>query len=294
MERIWEITEFNPKKPSILIKSLFLRGTQIQNPTVPRYNEVFDVLVLINYIKKELIPSERPVDVRDCCILLFRILVLMRSSEVRLIDMKEIDFEAGTFKWLGSKTAVGVFLSPEVPFPAAYHGIDLKALVKKWLKMREDSNCSFLCCGLTRKTFHSVLSVDRIRNICKEHMKAAGIDTTKFKPHSIRHASASALIANGGTLDQVMALGRWQSLTTFFKYYLKQRSTPNVTEMLVNGNSQNSRNSQNSENADEVLAALQARRIRSSTIYSGRGRPRTTDGAFSRKNRYLPGPSRTR
>ena len=97
-------------------------------------------------------------------------------------------------------------------------------------------------------------------------MKAAGIDTTKFKPHSIRHASASALIANGGTLDQVMALGRWQSLTTFFKYYLKQRSTPNVTEMLVNGNSQNSRNSQNSENADEVLGALEGSEAQQYTV----------------------------
>ena len=290
VERMWEIKKFDPKRPAVLLERLFLRGTQIKNPTVPRYNEVFDIKLLMKYIQEKLIPSKRPSDVRDRCILLFRTLVLMRSSEVRLIDINEIDFEAGTFKWLGSKTEVGMFLSPEVSFPATFQGFDLMTLVKEWMDERKNSNCGFLFNGLTKDTYHSVLGGDRIRNICKFHMEAAGIDITKYKPHSIRHASASALISAGATLDQVMALGRWQSLTTFFKYYLKQRSTPNVTELLLSEGSQNSRNTRNSEDAetnDEVLAALQSRNIRNSTIYSGRGRPRRTDGNFVRKNRYL-------
>ena len=194
------------------------------------------------------------------------------SSEVAHIMLKELDWENDSYKWLGEKTHVGRILSGDVALPAAYQQFDIRPLLKKYLKRRRSSLSEYLFSGATPGTWNKPLSVDRIRNICKEHMKKSGIDVSKYKPHSIRHASASALIMAGATLDQVMALGRWKSLSTFLKYYLKQRPTINAAALL-SGQTQ----TPGPLSADNVLAAHQARRGRNSTRYKGRGRPRTTD-----------------
>jgi site-specific recombinase XerD len=54
-------------------------------------------------------------------------------------------------------------------------------------------------------------------------LNEVGVDTTKFKAHSIRSASASHLLETGSTVDEVMRRAHWKSRAVFSKYY--DRST---------------------------------------------------------------------
>ena len=49
----------------------------------------------------------------------------------------------------------------------------------------------------------------------------AGIDVTKFHPHSTRSASASAADSKFIPIDEIMHLARWKSADSFSKYYCK-------------------------------------------------------------------------
>ena len=53
-------------------------------------------------------------------------------------------------------------------------------------------------------------------------MAEAGIDTTKFKAHSIRAAATTAAITAGASKDQA-AHGKWRSTGTMDRFYNRAR-----------------------------------------------------------------------
>ena len=50
-------------------------------------------------------------------------------------------------------------------------------------------------------------------------MKAAGIDTNIFKPHSTRSASTSAAKAANVPIQEIMTIAGWRSDSVFAKFY---------------------------------------------------------------------------
>jgi site-specific recombinase XerD len=55
----------------------------------------------------------------------------------------------------------------------------------------------------------------------KDVMGKAGIDTSKFKPHSTRAASTSAASRASVKLEEILETAGWSSESTFAKYYNK-------------------------------------------------------------------------
>ena len=74
-------------------------------------------------------------------------------------------------------------------------------------------------------TFHTPLGAQRLSNVMKNVMKAAGVDTSVYKGGSGRSAGSSAAAAKGVDLLHVMATARWSSFKTFKKFYLRVRLT---------------------------------------------------------------------
>ena len=65
-------------------------------------------------------------------------------------------------------------------------------------------------------------------------MKAAGIDTTVFKPHSMRAAATSAAKAANVPLQEIMNTAGWRSDSTFVKFYDRPiRSDNNFAEAVL-------------------------------------------------------------
>ena len=55
----------------------------------------------------------------------------------------------------------------------------------------------------------------------KDVMRKAGLDITKFTPHSIRAASTSAAMWSGIPIESILATAGWTKESTFRKYYNK-------------------------------------------------------------------------
>ncbi|KAG1042029.1 hypothetical protein G6F43_011982 [Rhizopus delemar] len=66
-------------------------------------------------------------------------------------------------------------------------------------------------------------------------MAQAGVDTTKYKAHSIRSASSTKAVEKGAAIQQVKLHANWNlSSNTFEKHYLKPSTQTNDSTQLVN------------------------------------------------------------
>ena len=77
----------------------------------------------------------------------------------------------------------------------------------------------------TTGSFHTPLGAERLSNIMKSVMKAAGVDTSVYKGGSGRHAGSSAAAFGGSDMLRILNTGRWSSYKTFKKFYLRARIT---------------------------------------------------------------------
>ena len=64
-------------------------------------------------------------------------------------------------------------------------------------------------------------STDTIARWIKETLGQAGIDTSKYKPHSCRHASTSAAKHHGVSIRTILKSACWARESTFKNFYLK-------------------------------------------------------------------------
>ena len=67
----------------------------------------------------------------------------------------------------------------------------------------------------------SLVLRDSISRWFKTVMQQAGIDITKFKPHSTRAASTSGAKRNAVPLENILTTAGWKSDCVFAKYYNK-------------------------------------------------------------------------
>eukprot|EP01126_Amoeba_proteus_P046415 TRINITY_DN5249_c0_g2_i7.p1 TRINITY_DN5249_c0_g2~~TRINITY_DN5249_c0_g2_i7.p1 ORF type:complete len:169 (+),score=25.31 TRINITY_DN5249_c0_g2_i7:233-739(+) len=156
------------------------------------------------------------------------------------------------------------------------------------MKVRAVSAAKFVFCRSTGRRDTS-LTRDRVRTVCVEHMERAGINTEVYKAHSIRHAAASALVKANIPLDVILKLGRWKTLSTFVKYYLRTDTVVNVAKVLQNGTTVTE--GPGTTNTDMALLIKEASKTKQfqgknkgASTYRGRGRPRLTDKPFTKKN----------
>ena len=64
-------------------------------------------------------------------------------------------------------------------------------------------------------------------------LQAAGIDTSQFKPHSVRGASASAATRCGVALPDILALACWSSDSTFRRFCYKPVLHPEASRAVL-------------------------------------------------------------
>ena len=74
---------------------------------------------------------------------------------------------------------------------------------------------------VTSNTFKSVAPATLSRWV-KNILQEAGVDTTVYKPHTTRHASASNFAYSTNNLAQTLKLGCWKTTSSFYKHYLQK------------------------------------------------------------------------
>ncbi len=68
---------------------------------------------------------------------------------------------------------------------------------------------------------HCNVKVGTVSRWLRQAMELAGIDTSSFKAHSIRGASASRLVQRGCNIQQIMKRGRWKSDSVLRRFYIR-------------------------------------------------------------------------
>ena len=83
---------------------------------------------------------------------------------------------------------------------------------------------------------HEPVSKDTISRWVKASLRIAGIDTSVFKPHSMRAAATSAAQRKGVLLIEIINVAGWSNATTFAKFYdmpLQSDSNSNFAEAIL-------------------------------------------------------------
>ncbi|KAG1061808.1 hypothetical protein G6F41_011968 [Rhizopus arrhizus] len=81
----------------------------------------------------------------------------------------------------------------------------------------------------------SCVSPSTVTGWIKNNMSQAGIDTTKYQPHSIRSASSTKAVQLGFKIDDVKKHANWSlNSNTFEKYYYKPNHTDRISTAIGN------------------------------------------------------------
>ena len=92
----------------------------------------------------------------------------------------------------------------------------LKLYIQRTESLRKGRQL-FIACNAPFKS----VSRDTISRWIKTVLKLAGVDVTKFSPHSTRSASTTAMYSRGVSMDCILQAAGWSNVSTFSKFYLK-------------------------------------------------------------------------
>ena len=204
----------------------FMKGLYELKPSFPRYQSIWDVSLVLNYLRKQL-------PVVDLCLMkltlhLNFLLCLLSGQRCQTISYLSLDHMD-----LTDEKCVFVIMNKVKQSRVGHHTKPLEFLAYP----QEKSLCilTHLREYITRtKTIrssqqllisyvkpHSAVSKDTISRWCRTILQAAGIDVSKFKGHSTRAASSSHLAGCNFNIREIISSAGWSSERTFQRFYNK-------------------------------------------------------------------------
>lgn len=139
------------------------------------------------------VDTDRPRDVRGRAILMLLAIYGLRAGEVRKLQLEDVDWERDLLHVRRVKRRK-VQTYPLVASVGA-------AIARYLGEIRPPSTRRELFLGLNSP--HGPVSQGAIRHIVATGLKRVGARTTRFGPHSLRHACAGRLVAEGLSLKEI-------------------------------------------------------------------------------------------
>lgn len=209
---------------SDLIIKRFKKGLFRLRPSLPRYDSTWDPIPLLQYIEKLTIP----IDIQTLSRKLVTLLALITAERLQTISLIRLS------NMIESSTGLSIIISdpiktsrlgqiqPTLHIPKFKENTSLcvfstiKEYIERTRPVRK-SECDYLF--LTIKKPHDKASKDTLGRWVKQMLFDAGLDTKQFKPHSTRHASASAALRKGISVDLICKTAGWSQESTFARFY---------------------------------------------------------------------------
>lgn len=116
----------------------------------------------------------------------------------------------------------------DLPFFKENLNLCVASLLKEYLKrtssLRKDNSSALF---ISFKKPFSPVSKQTLSRWVKEVLQDAGIDTSIFHPHSVRHASTSKAFSRGASMDAIRKAAGWTSNSAVFaKFYNRPVTDP--------------------------------------------------------------------
>lgn len=215
-----------------------MKGVFQQKPPLPRYTEVWDVSIVLTHLQ-----SFHPVDklsLKQLTLKLIMLILLVTGQRGQTVKMLNIDYmffsqNCYTFQIVEHLKQSRPGVNNPLVKLQAYEDKQLCVVttLTEYLRKTHDLRGSEKQLFISYQKPFMKVSRDTISRWTKQVMKAAGIETTIFKPHSTRAASTSAANRSTTTLDEIMDTAGWASASTFAKFYDKPIAKPSMFAKTV-------------------------------------------------------------
>lgn len=205
----------------------FMRGVFVLRPALPRYNVTWDVNIVLKYLKSlSPLSSLSLLQLSHKLVMLLALLSGQRGQTLHLIDIRNIHFQENSVKivigdMLKTSNAKRHLGEIELMKYDVDPDLCVRHTLSNYLEKTETRRGSVTRLFITSQRPHRFASRDTIGRWMKSVLTMAGIDTSIFKPHSTRVASASAAHALRIPVDTILRTVGWSSESTFRKFYNK-------------------------------------------------------------------------
>lgn len=223
-----------------MLVNRFMRGIFLRKPPSARYVEVWDVNVVLSYLKT-LYPL-CDLSLENLTLKLTMLICLVSAqraqtlSFLKLSCMRECkDSFVFIFKDHLKQSSVSnsnptlvLKAFPRDPSICVFNS--LKEYLQRTSEIRKDDEL-FISYIKPHRSVHK----ETISRWIKRVLSASGIDTSKYKAHSTRAASSSAAVRSNLRLRDLMQAAGWKNASTFAKFYNKNiESDSNIGSALLN------------------------------------------------------------
>ena len=210
--------------PSVrrLLKGIF----ELKTP-MPKYNIIWDVNIVLDYLKLLNPLSELPLS--HLTYKLTMLLALASSQRVQTLQAIKIDniqffhnmVHIPIYSLLKTTTVkrrkFSVQLKAFEEDPNICVVLNLKEYIKRTKNLR-GSECRLL---ISATKPYKPVTTSTISRWLKSVLEEAGIDTDYYKGHSTRAASCSKARMNEVSIEEIMKNAGWSNCETFHKFYNK-------------------------------------------------------------------------
>jgi len=210
-----------------LLTSL-MTGLSNQHPaSAARYEGTWDIDRLLDYYQSRPEPTAL-IDVRRRAIALAATALVARASDLERISSIEFADTHVDVRMFRTKNDTGETATTRVPYlPSNLRRVCAARALRDYAALTRDQRhpahpSVFLALARSGPDkVHMPIDAKTIAQEIRRAMAAAGIDTSHFKPHSIRGASSTKAVEAGESIDDVAQFGRWRSTSVFKQFYLR-------------------------------------------------------------------------
>ena len=205
----------------------FMKGIYELRPPTPKYDFVWDVNIVLDYLV-----LFHPVQELPLCQLTFKLVMLLalvsaqRAQSLHLLNLENLIIKdnmvyciiPGIIKQSSSRRKNPlIILKPFADQPALCVVNTLKEYLNRTKPLRKDAKKLFI----SFQKPYAAVSKETISRWLKMVLQEAGVDVDIFTAHSTRAASVSAAKRNGVAIEEILRTAGWANNSVFASFYDK-------------------------------------------------------------------------
>lgn len=207
--------------------SRFMKGVFNLKPTLPRYTQIWDVSLVLNFLRG-LIPTCK-LGLRDLSYKLGSLIALTSANRLQTVHLLRIDqmrINESTAEFIVTdliKQSKPGNIGAKVTLQSypVDDRICVLSVLKCYLKATESLRGNEKQLFISHRRPHGKITKDTLARWIRTVLEKSGVDTSVFKPHSTRAASSSAAAAQNVPINDILSTAGWASERTFQKFYKK-------------------------------------------------------------------------
>ena len=203
----------------------FIKGCFNKRPPQPRYAHTWDINQVLQHIHQ--MGQNFELTLKQLSLKLVVLLTLLNMQRVETIpsfNIEKMFLDETSCTFLPNnllKHSRPSYVSKPVTYRAYPHNPNLCPVttIRHYKSVRDllfPNTAQFI---VTHRKPRKAAHKDTIARWVKELMTEAGVDTSVYKAHSCRSASASAAESTGIPVEDILRKGNWSNANTFLQFY---------------------------------------------------------------------------